>query len=89
MKEHKEIKITYDVIDNQVENAKYEGGTKKDLTNVMTWGGEDFTDAAINAMLRFYIECENREGFLASFLAYASDLDQDIMKMLNKTTGFN
>lgn len=74
MKEHKEIKISFDIINNRVKNAKYEGA-KEDLVSVLCWGGPDFFDAAINSMLRFYLEQPSREEFMAKFLSAAASLD--------------
>ena len=86
MKEKKELKITFDVIDNQVKNAKLEGA-KEDLTAVMCWGGEVFTDSAINSVLRFYLECPSREKFLAKFLAMAAEYDAMLISQMKKQKG--
>ena len=82
MKEHKELKISFDVINNQVKNAKLDGA-KEDLVAVMCWGGQDFFDAGINAMLRFYLEQPSREAFLAKFFATISQLDEEAFKQMN------
>lgn len=87
-KEQKEIKITFDIINNQVKNAKYTG-KREDLTAVLCWGGQDFFDAAINAMLRFYLECSNREQFLAKFLATAAEYDNTILSSMAKPNEMN
>lgn len=87
-KEQKEIKITFDIINNQVKNAKYTG-KREDLTAVLCWGGQDFFDAAINAMLRFYLECSNREQFLAKFLATVAEYDNTILSRMAKPNEMN
>ncbi len=83
MKEHKELKITFDVVDNHVKNAKLEGD-QKDLIGALCCGGQKFLDAAINATLRFYLEQPSRERFLAHFLSEAAKMDDAMLALLGK-----
>ena len=83
MKEHKELKITFDVVDNHVKNAKLEGD-QKDLIGALCWGGQKFLDSAINAVLRFYLEQPSRERFLAHFLSEVAKMDDMIVAQMDK-----
>lgn len=84
MKKHKEISISYDVVDNRVENVKFTGD-QKELSAALCWGGQEIFDAAANAVLRYYLECPSREAFLSSFLGAAAQMDAEAIKAMQKT----
>jgi len=87
--EHKEIIISFDLDDNKVVNCKLEKGQTSDLTAALCWGGPTFTDAAINGMLRHYLECESREAFLAKFLLTVADFDNQLAAQMQESKDKN
>lgn len=78
MSKQKEIKISYSIVDNHVENASFDGDVKEFIA-VMSSGRQEFVDVSINAALHYYLMQPSREQALARFLDAAAEFDEKIL----------
>ncbi len=71
MKEHKEVKLSFDVVDNIIDNVTLDG-EGSDLCIALIQGDDDIKHALYSAFIQEYLTSENKEDFLSIFFEIVS-----------------